>query len=188
MELDFYKPCAEWYARADHIHDIHGIAHAARVLVWANQIANWLTAQGTAINLQAVRWAAALHDIRRYANGYDLEHGNRAAQWVKENHALLPYKFSQTELQITQYCCVWHVPPDNVAPKMTPELTCLKDADGLDRVRLYDLNIEYLRTAYAKTLDKKAFDLYKLSEFYNRKLDDHWDGVRRAALEMDLWH
>ena len=44
------------------------------------------------------------------------------------------------QIERLQYCCTWHVPPDKCAPEMIRELSCLKDADGLDRVRIRDLD------------------------------------------------
>ena len=64
--------------------------------------------------------------------------GSAAARWVLANRGLLPLPLSDTQLEAVAYCCRWHVPPDASAPGMTPELVCLKDADALDRVRIFD--------------------------------------------------
>jgi uncharacterized protein len=142
--------------------------------------------QGTPLDLEVVRWSAVLHDVRRESDGGDYEHGERAAQWIKANATTLPFSFEKAQLECTCYCCRWHVPRDEFAPAMTPELKCLKDADGLDRVRLGDLKIDYLRTSYAKTLVSMAQALYDLSRY--KRLLGEWQAVREAAIELNLWH
>ena len=60
---------------------------------------------------------------------------------------------------------------------MTPELMCIKDADGLDRVRINDLNPSFLRTETARLLVAQAWDLYRATE----SADDPWEAVLEAA-------
>ena len=57
----------------------------------------------------------------------------------------------------------WHAPEDDQVPAWTPELTVLKDADGLDRVRLGPSGFDssYLRTAEAGRLVDYAGELYR---------------------------
>ena len=57
------------------------------------------------------------------------------------------------------------------------ELKCLKDADGLDRVRINDLEPDLLRTEAARLLVDQAWDLYRLT----RSAKDPWAAVRQAA-------
>jgi hypothetical protein len=62
---------------------------------------------------------------------------------------------------------------------------CLKDADGLDRVRIYDLNPLLLRTEFARSL---AADAQRLLDASDRQAsNDPWSQVRQAAIEMSLW-
>ena len=49
-------------------------------------------------------------------------------------------------------CC--HVSDDHLAPEMTPELACLKDVDGLDRLRIGELDVRCLRTPASRSLVK----------------------------------
>ena len=75
--LDAYRPDRAWYLQdAD---GLHGLGHAARVLALANLIALHLVEQGVSCDLEAVRWAAALHDVRRVHDGDDPDHGRRGA-------------------------------------------------------------------------------------------------------------
>lgn len=179
LNLEIYKPSKSWF-----LHDpygIHGLGHAARVLIHADRISSSMLRHGQQVDRDVVLWAAALHDVRRMDDGADPEHGARAADWIHSGgaaHQLL----SLTDLQRErlEYCCRWHVPPDEKAPEMTPELICLKDADGLDRVRLGDLDPSRLRTFFARGLTQAA------QELHDRSLDisatDPWETVRIAAI------
>ena len=132
----------------------------ARVLILQELIAGQLEQEGLKLDRDALRYAAMAHDVGRLDDGKDLEHGTRSAQWIKEN---LSNKMSPETLDIATYIVHWHVPSDSDAPVMTDELKVLKDADGLDRVRLGDLDPNYLRTEPAKKLLKVAERLYDLS-------------------------
>src|SRR5688572_6958881 len=105
MSLDLYKPLEEWY-----LHDpegIHGLSHAARVLVWAHLIGDWIVKQGTTIDLEVVHWAATLLDIRRINDGIDFSHGERAANWIRANYQRIPYPLTEMQLESLAYCCTW---------------------------------------------------------------------------------
>ena len=135
-----------------------------------------------------MRWAATLHDVRRVDDYQDILHGQRAADWLRQNVANIPCGFNEHQVHCTAYCCIWHVPHDHLIPAFTPELTCLKDADSLDRVRLGDLDIKYLRTSYAKNLTDKAQKLFDKSQRYGLPNNQQWLAVRQAALDLGLWH
>jgi uncharacterized protein len=183
MSLDAYKPRREWY-----LHDpagIHGLGHAARVLVWANIVATWMREQGGTVDVEVVRWAATLHDVRRLDDGKDPLHGERAAEWVRANSDTLKPALSEGQLDRLVYCCAWHVPNDDDAPVLTPELIALKDGDGLDRVRLGDLKSDFLRTSRAKSLCASATLLFLLSD--RSELSVGWEAVKTAAAELSLW-
>jgi hypothetical protein len=60
---------------------------------------------------------------------------------------------------------------------MTPELMCLKDADGLDRVRINDLNPDFLRSARARSLVGAAWKLLYATE----TVHNPWEAVMKAA-------
>src|SRR5205814_2824812 len=109
---------------------------------------------------EVVRWAATLHDIRRMNDGEDPAHGERASRWVRDSHHDLG--LTDAQLESLGYCCTWHVPADREAPALTPELIALKDGDALDRVRLGDLQPEFLRTTCARTLLVQAEMLFHL--------------------------
>jgi hypothetical protein len=144
-----YRPPDRWFARPHDVGGIHGINHEARVMVWQEVLARLLIKDGISLDQEALRWAAATHDTQRLADGSDYPHGERAAAWVERN---LRDRVPAGSLSTVVYLNTWHVPPDVSAPRMTPELAVFKDADGLDRVRIYDLDPRYLRLDYSKCL------------------------------------
>jgi len=137
--------------------DLHGRGHTARVMVWA-----CVLTRGTHW-LEPVLWAACCHDLRRVNDGPDLGHGFRAGRWVRRH---LPKRLLQApeQLEWIASACDWHVHPDREAQWDHPVLWYLKDADGLDRVRLYDLNPRFLR--HEETLEwiKPAERLYSRTQ------------------------
>lgn len=181
--LDLYRPQPDWFAHNPY--GIHGIAHVARVLVWAEQLAEQLVESGADVDREAVRWAAVLHDVGRWDDGRDREHGERSAAWVLANASLLPAKLEEQTLAKVVYCCRWHVPADSLAPEMTNELQCLKDADGLDRVRIFDLDPKHLRLPGARLLVQSSWDLFEAT--YPPSRDDPFCQVREAARARGLW-
>jgi hypothetical protein len=164
--LDAYRPQPSWFTHKPH--GIHGIGHAARVLVWADLIARRLQACDISLDLEAVRWAAVLHDVGRLSDGIDRGHGSRSATWVKNNRGSLPIVppgdcvslSGDDTIERVLTCCQWHEIGDGEIPAMTPELMCIKDADGLDRVRINDLNPAYLRSGPARLLVEDARALF----------------------------
>lgn len=183
MVLDLYQPDPAWFAHNPF--GTHGIGHVARVLVWADLLCQYELSNGIPLDAEVVRWAAVLHDLGRENDGPDHEHGARSAQWVAENHRLLPAALTDAQLEAIRYCCIWHVPRDAAIPAMTNELACLKDADGLDRVRIRDLDPALLRTDYARSLERDAWALFNNT---GREIPvDPWGVVRRAALKMGFW-
>jgi uncharacterized protein len=156
-----------------------------RVLVWADRLAQVLLAKGASVDAEVVRWAAIVHDVGRLNDGRDPEHGDRSARWLRENYRRLPAQLTEEQLASVRYCCFWHVPPDRAAPELTSELVCLKDADGLDRVRIADLDVRYLRTAEARAMQADAQRLFEAMSIVRDT--DPWEAGRQAAARMGLW-
>lgn len=173
-----FEPKSSWLS---HDSELHGVDHMARVFILQELICNKFEDKGVAVNREVVRWAAATHDVGRIDDGVDIEHGRRSAQWIKNN---LSNQMSPEILHEVTYIVRWHVPPDCKAPKMTTELKALKDADALDRVRLGDLDISYLRTDAALDLVSLAEDLYQ--SYLENKAGGAFDSVLRAASFLKL--
>lgn len=180
-----YRPLDQWFLRPDEIGNIHGINHEARVMIWQEILARLLIKDGMTLDQEALRWAAATHDTQRIADGTDFPHGERAAAWVERE---LKHRISERSLETVIYLNTWHVPPDSSAPAMTPELAVFKDADSLDRVRLYDLDPEFLRCDYSKILlQHLAQALLEQSEEKQQQEDfGLFDCVIEAAVDLGL--
>jgi uncharacterized protein len=118
--------------------DLHGCGHTARVMVWASVLTRGTTLHDTVV------WAAACHDLRREDDGWDPEHGFRAGDWVRTQLAKHLTELP-ANLEWIASACDWHVCRDPDAEWNHPALWLLKDADGLDRARLYDLDPGFLR-------------------------------------------
>lgn len=182
-QFDRYRPRAEWFQYDPR--GIHGLAHAARVLVWADRLAVAGAAHGENLDVEVVRWAATLHDLGRRDDGRDPQHGERSAAWIRQNWRLVAPSLTAAQVHNLDYCCRWHVPPDQDAPAVTAELRCLKDGDGLDRARLGDLKPELLRSDRARELIPAAEELYQCTACSDEA--DPWQWVRAAAIRLDLW-
>ena len=135
-------PRPRWFWMQPPSH-LHGRGHTARVMVWAAVLT-----RGTEW-FEPVVWAAACHDLRRQDDGADPEHGFRAGAWVRTR---LPQMLREppADLERIARACDWHVCPDRRSGWDHPTLWLLKDADGLDRVRLGDLDRRFLRHEEAR--------------------------------------
>jgi hypothetical protein len=183
--LERYRPEQRWFLRPHCAEDIHGIDHEARVLVWQELLAHLLIKDGAVLDQDALRWAAATHDTQRVSDGADYPHGQRAAAWVEQQ---LMHRIPEASLDTVLYLNTWHVPSDQQAPEMTPELAVFKDADALDRVRIYDFDPRYLRKGYSRTLlrylSQALFDLSEAKRWGEGYAV--FDCVMVAALELGL--
>jgi hypothetical protein len=181
--LDRYIPERAWFERqADEDYaGTHGIGHICRVLVWSarlTELADYL------LRRNELFWAAGLHDIRRQSDGRDALHGERAAVWIREQFPKKrPHEAASLDLELIASLCRDHVRRDDLIEAWTPELLVLKDADGLERVRIWDLDPTRLRLEVSPNLEPLAWDLME------RSVDDGNtpDAVRRVATDMGLW-
>ena len=141
---------------------IHGQAHVARVLVHAFRL---IAATGL-VKDTARLWAAVyLHDVARLHDGKIPDHGAHA--WARL--ATLPdvqALFARGGVQPADYPAIQaavtlHSRGEAKTGAPEARLTgLLKDADGLDRVRLGDLDPDYLRHAEARGMVRFAQRLY----------------------------
>ncbi len=150
---------------------IHALSHTKRVLLLVLLLAylEHRSAKDTRLLCQA----AIYHDIGRKTDGYDTEHGIASYQKMLRLDLLDPVHQDDTLKFIVEN----HAVSDKSALKKLDQYhlesidetiqlyNIFKDADGLDRVRINDLNPEYLRTSSAINLLLAAHQLYQAGEF-----------------------
>jgi len=129
---------------------------------------------------EEVVWAAACHDLRRHDDGTDPKHGFRAGQWVRSTLPNMLIR-APANIEFIALACDWHVCSDVKSDWDHPILWFLKDADGLDRVRLYDLDPRFLRCPEAVALVSQSQDLYDAT----CQCDDP-DNIWQVAKEQGL--
>ncbi len=180
------QPQAAWFIRPngfDAARTIHGLGHTRRVLFHATAIAEELGLEPW--QCEAIALAACWHDIGRTHDGIDYYHGAKSAGKAvalglhigvepvvrevalfavthhcgSERHAgdaACKVRFFETEDDGEHWNERWLD-----AAAVMPVFQVLKDADGLDRVRLGDLDPRYLRTAPARRMIDRAWELMR---------------------------
>jgi hypothetical protein len=170
--------------------ELHGQPHVARVMVHAFRL---IDATG-AHDLSPALWAAVyLHDIARMHDGLCLRHG--ADAWsrlaglpdVRELFAKGGVKeedYPAIRTAVTEHCRS-EVRLDHPHRELA---ALLKDADGLDRVRLADLDVKYLRHPEAVRMADFAERLYDETNGKHLPGDDYfewlWPEAERLAQEV----
>jgi uncharacterized protein len=123
---------------------VHGPDHWRRVernaLILATQ---------TGADVEIVRLFALFHDSQRTNDGYDLEHGPRAAVYVRSlwGSAL---ELSQEAFEKLEYACEWHT---TGLHHEDPTIATCWDADRLDLGRVGIIpNAKFMSTALGKEI------------------------------------
>lgn len=170
LEKDYKKECVPYiqkYLRdEDYLNpsSIHGPRHVLRVI-----LNTYVLAKKRQLDERSrfiVLFAAIFHDIGRLHDGYCLKHGYWSwdkvqifpEEWITFEIRGESYQFSEKERSVLQFIIENHCIPDEQAHDnlftqfakeqqdyVWPLYCLLKDADNLDRVRLGDLDIRYLR-------------------------------------------
>jgi hypothetical protein len=143
---------------------VHGQPHVGRVMVHA-----FLLLELTGLREHAHRlWAAVfLHDLARTHDGVCERHGADAAALLDSRPNLLAHLarggVEAADHEAIRFAVTWHSrwtePPASSAHLCLTAL--LKDADGLDRVRIGDLDPARLRLQQSQTLVPFARRLYE---------------------------
>ena len=123
-------------------HGIHGVSHWVRVRINGLAVANHNGADPRLVELFAF-----LHDARRLDDGYDLQHGPRAARWIESLNGRF-FQLDAGELKLLQTAIAEHS-----EGKTRGERTVIAcwDADRLDLGRIgIKPDPQYLCTAYAR--------------------------------------
>ena len=146
--------------------NVHGQDHIERVIFFALVLA-WkyeLDKRDTDI----IRFAASLHDTKRVNDGWDTDHGKRAA-----SESIKYANIDKEDTNILQAVITAHSTDDKYMEDIIREYEVtdfdralflaklFKDADGLDRVRIKRLDPAYLRNGFSKDLVDFAYLLYE---------------------------
>ncbi len=148
----------------------HGLFHIERTAFWASVLASLLKLNGQNFRLAVI--LAMYHDTGRVDDSEDRAHGKRSAQ----NLANLGLQLTEKELKIAQCVVEAHSINDSEFEDLLGKyglkenkrirtlFNVLKDADGLDRVRLrrLDINPKFLRTEFSKKCILAAFTLKQI--------------------------
>jgi hypothetical protein len=147
-----------------HPSTLHGQAHVSRVMVHAFRLL-----EATGWSEEAPRlWAAVyLHDIARTHDGQCYRHGGDAMKRL-ETLPQVRELFAQGGVQDSDYALIHTAVVHHSLPKELDRdhphwrlTSLLKDADGLDRVRLGDLDAQYLRNPQARDMIEFAEALFQ---------------------------
>jgi len=160
----------EWFHNPQ---GIHALSHTKRVLMLGLILA--FLEQLPDQDRDLICQAAIYHDIGRITDGYDTGHGIASYQKLAEIGLL--QHVPATEQETIRFIIEKHAVADKTALKQLSKYNpkgiehtlklynIFKDADGLDRVRINDLNPDYLRSPSAQKLLLLAHQLYHTPEF-----------------------
>ncbi len=153
-----------WFERPD---SIHGISHARRVMIHAHAIAGAVPLEP--VEFAAVVTAVAWHDIGRTHDGWDREHGAKSVARAKMLG--LDRGVAEEVLERTFFAMELHSTDDAIgaargatlprSESLLRVLWVLKDADGLDRVRIDNLDPAQLRFAVSRERVDTAWALLR---------------------------
>ena len=148
---------------------VHGSGHINRVILLAGLIAWGENLEERLFRQYLV--AASYHDVGRYFDGLDLNHGLNSAQKIPgltdfTGEALKEIQgavaaHSQPDVRLEEMVALFS--PKNM-PRAIRLAKLLKDADNLDRVRLGDLKPDFIRHSSAKKLVDFSWRLFALDQ------------------------
>lgn len=145
---------------------IHGVGHIERTMLHGaiEAMDNNLDEHDTRLLL----WCCAYHDTGRVNDWYDVTHGKRSAKKLKELTDL-----EGEDLKCAEAAVEAHSMPDwltdEIIEKYEPKdfamfrnfSNMMKDADGLDRVRINDLDVNFLRMESTPQYEEFAMYIFK---------------------------
>lgn len=171
IKSEYYDILKDTYDRlnTDILFDsnIHGQDHIERVIFFTHILAFHYELDKK--DTDVLRNAASLHDTKRVNDGWDTEHGHRAA--VES----IGYSYAdKDDDRVVQAVIAAHAAEDEFMDDALREFInedddfertkrlakFFKDSDGLDRVRINHLDPAYLRNDFSKELVDLAYELY----------------------------
>lgn len=160
-----------------HASDIHGPGHVNRVIC----LALYLTERTGNAKLLPDVWAAAyLHDLSRRHDGECPDHGRWAVEEKFEDYWPNFAMAGARNFELIKEAVTVHSMPEERPNNLVCQL--LKDADGLDRVRLGDLDESYLRLDETRRSVEIAEELYTLTN----GMEDMCD-IWEVTMDMQLF-
>ena len=170
-----------------HASTLHGQAHVTRVMVHDMRLVD-ATGQHA---LGPQLWASVfLHDLARTHDGTCDRHGADAAQRLRVEPDL-QLRLAEAGLTEADYPAIEaavtaHSAPKDVSRKHPhwPLIALLKDADGLDRVRLGDLDLRYLRHPEARGMVPFAQVLFDTTDGVVATGAAHFEQIWEAACRL----
>lgn len=185
-DLEEYISLARYVYKKDRKqrHNCHNEEHIYRVVLLTLFYFKFSCEEFTELERLMILYFCVYHDIGRDNDIEDPQHGNKAVQYIEEqeveffNIDALPenlyFQFGITPYEIVNLFIIYHCMDDASGLAKIKELDIsdtnklrlcylfkiCKDMDGLDRVRLGDLDIRYLRTNFAKKLPLIAYNCY----------------------------
>lgn len=143
---------------------IHGISHAKRVLLLSLVLADLEDIFDSDLDILA--FASVYHDIGRINDDEDCSHGVMSYTKLNDLNLLKRVYLDKTDKAILRFIIENHCVSDEIALEKLKSIKSLKgemdrviklyrifkDADGLDRVRIKDLDTKYLRTKSASKM------------------------------------
>jgi uncharacterized protein len=110
------------------VDSIHGPAHWQRVERWGLRLVD---ATPSADRL-VVRLFAVFHDCQRWNEWQDIDHGRRAARYLRRTHGRW-FSLAAARLELLAEACAGHV---DGSTSTDPTIGCCWDADRLDLPRV----------------------------------------------------
>jgi hypothetical protein len=170
-----------------HQSTLHGQAHVARVMVHAFRL---IAATGWTEEAPRLWAAVYLHDLARAHDGVCYHHGRDAVQKFER----LPHVhdlFARGGVREDDYAAICTAVVHHSLPAELDQdhphwrlTSLLKDADGLDRVRLGDLDPRYFRNPQARTMTGFAELLFKKTDGAVPSGEDHFARLWHEALRL----
>lgn len=167
-----------WFLEPKITNSLHGVRHLRRCAIFSPYLSQYLELDyRVARNLTI---AALLHDIRRVNDQDDKVHGQRAAQWVRDNAIVIEeymnIKLVPVDIEAISTAIELHETPYDLFTESQKLLyqkniiitDALKTLDALDRYRLPKLkwwiDDSHLKIVPPEWLKQVAFDLVLSSE------------------------
>ena len=183
--IEEYQTMRDYFIKPEYYqspYGVHGVGHVRRVLLHCISLANAIGLSEHERGILMV--AACYHDIGRKHDEACEEHGKWSLEKMDElnldtfyilndgDGGVYPEYLTHEDLEVVEFIIRYHCQSDEQGEKAMEEIEdtsvresvqklfpIFKDADALDRVRISDLNLKYLRTKESRQRVKFAEDV-----------------------------